>query len=106
MPSFSSSSMIQLSSSVELEADKKEGGVTFPRPSLRGPLRLHPCPGPGLRVLPGATLSSTPRPPWHQWPGLTEIPQLGMEVVPQRPKDQPQLLKGTVAEGGPIHVTP
>lgn len=43
-----------------------------------------------LQVLPKAhppwSLSGFP---WLPWPGLTEVPKLGVELVSQRPKDQP-----------------
>lgn len=86
MPSFSSSSMIQLSSSEVLDAGRgrEEGGH---RPSFRqgrGSTAAPSCLSP---ILPVHSLGPvTPR------PRLTEIPELGIELVSQRPKDQTQLL--------------
>lgn len=91
MPSFSSSSMIQLSSSEELEAGGgREGSLSTSgqRRWRRGSLTVPSSQE--LQVLPKAhppwSLSGFP---WLPWPGLTEVPKLGVELVSQRPKDQP-----------------
>lgn len=79
MPSFSSSSMIQLSSSEELEAGGGREGERH-RPWFR-------------QGLDGCTLLPKSQPPRSlsrscgSQPRLTEVPKLGMELVSQRSKD-------------------
>lgn len=86
MPSFSSSSMIQLSSSEVLEAGGGREGRGSPtirsgRGSMAG------------RGLDGCTLLPKSQPPHSlsrprgSRPRLTEVPKLGIELVSQRPKD-------------------
>lgn len=72
-------------------------------------------PSPPWGSLPGGALGPVPRPASlteegagqeaGSPPGLTEVPQLGVELVPQGPEDQAQLLRGAAAERSPVHVT-